>query len=208
MAEARRFVFELTGGELCLDFANTVDQRGNPAGRVDHLATFPDLAAWSRQAGIVAPVDERAMLRAAARQPGTARSVLERAIRLREAIYTVFSALAARRPVPSTALTDLMTELRAALAHVDLQTAVPPYRWGWRSDREAVLDKPLWAVAKSAADLLTSDRVLAVRGCASETCWWLFLDTSRNRSRRWCDMKVCGNREKARRFYQRSAAQR
>ena len=68
----------------------------------------------------------------------------------------------------------------------------------------AVLDAVLWHVARSAAELLTSGDLGRVRGCASEECGWVFLDTTRNRSRRWCDMKECGNREKARRFYQRS----
>jgi len=53
-------------------------------------------------------------------------------------------------------------------------------------------------------DLLTSDRLSAVRECAADDCAWLFLDESRNRSRRWCDMKVCGNRQKARLHYHRS----
>jgi predicted RNA-binding Zn ribbon-like protein len=61
----------------------------------------------------------------------------------------------------------------------------------------------LWPIASSAADLLTSERLKKVRLCEAKTCTWLFLDESRNHSRRWCDMKVCGNREKARRHYQR-----
>jgi predicted RNA-binding Zn ribbon-like protein len=119
-------------------------------------------------------------------------------------VYAIFSARA-RGEAAAQPLAVLTEELRAALSHVDLDTTADRYRWAWRHDRDAVLQRPLWAVAKSAADLLTSGRALAVRQCAAETCWWLFLDTSRNQSRRWCDMKVCGNREKVRRFYERAA---
>jgi predicted RNA-binding Zn ribbon-like protein len=70
------------------------------------------------------------------------------------------------------------------------------------------MDAPLWGVTRSAADLLTSDteRPL-VRECSAEDCHWLFLDTTRNRSRQWCSMKSCGNRQKARRHYQRVRSQ-
>ena len=59
---------------------------------------------------------------------------------------------------------------------------------------------PLWVLAMSASDLLTSDAVDRVRECDNPECRWLFLDTSKNHTRRWCDMKLCGNRMKARRF--------
>jgi predicted RNA-binding Zn ribbon-like protein len=71
--------------------------------------------------------------------------------------------------------------------------------------RAGLLDDALWAVARSAADLLISETTLAhLRECAAETCGWLFLDRSKNGSRRWCDMKVCGNRAKVRRFRRRA----
>ena len=76
------------------------------------------------------------------------------------------------------------------------------YTWVWDEGGRA-LDSMLWPVARSAADLLTSGELQAVRQCAGRACGWLFLDTSRNRTRRWCDMSVCGNRAKARRHHER-----
>ncbi|MBI4413448.1 MAG: CGNR zinc finger domain-containing protein, partial [candidate division NC10 bacterium] len=79
------------------------------------------------------------------------------------------------------------------------------FAWRWTGDGQR-LDRMLWAVTRSAADLLTSGELAAVRECEAETCAWLFMDRSRNRSRRWCDMKACGNRAKARRHYERKKA--
>jgi predicted RNA-binding Zn ribbon-like protein len=65
------------------------------------------------------------------------------------------------------------------------------------------LRRLFWPVVQSAAEFLTSDDVRHLRACASPKCGWVFLDTSRNRRRRWCAMQVCGNRAKVRRFYAR-----
>lgn len=67
-----------------------------------------------------------------------------------------------------------------------------------------MLERILWPIAQSAAELLTSSELGTVRLCEAPDCAWLFLDQSCNRSRRWSDMKVCGNRQKARRHYQRT----
>jgi predicted RNA-binding Zn ribbon-like protein len=76
------------------------------------------------------------------------------------------------------------------------------FGWAWGGPAQA-LDRPLWPIARSAAELLTSDDLGCIRECASETCSWLFMDCSRNQRRRWCDMSTCGNRAKARRHYRR-----
>jgi predicted RNA-binding Zn ribbon-like protein len=74
--------------------------------------------------------------------------------------------------------------------------------WDWH-EVDGVLELPIWIVARSAADLLVSSELERVRECAGEKCDWLFLDASRNQSRRWCDMAACGNRAKAQRNYAR-----
>jgi predicted RNA-binding Zn ribbon-like protein len=80
--------------------------------------------------------------------------------------------------------------------------APPRVAWHWGSFA-GDLDLPEWALACSSEQFLTSSAMDQVRSCGSETCRWLFYDTSKNHSRRWCDMKICGNRMKARRFQQR-----
>jgi predicted RNA-binding Zn ribbon-like protein len=121
---------------------------------------------------------------------------------LREAIFQVFVARARGALPPAGALRTLNKEQPTALARLRLVADGGGYRTEWED--EDALDRMLWPVVRSAAELLTSDDLDRVRECAADNCAWLFLDRSKNRSRRWCDMAVCGNRSKVRRFRQRS----
>jgi len=121
--------------------------------------------------------------------------VLRRARDLREAVFRIFA-----RPGTEGGDLDLLADEAArAAAERRLAATADGYAYTWpESDR---LEQPLWPVALAAAELLTSaEERSRVKECAADNCNWLFLDMSRNRSRRWCDMKVCGNRAKARRF--------
>ncbi len=202
--ESGAAALSLVGGRLCLDFANTV---GSHAGELpnEHLRGYRDLVAWSRHAGILTDADERRLLAAAEGRPDEAGVVLERAVSLREAIYRIFSAVAAGRVPAEADLETLNVALARALAHARIVSAAAGFAWAWR-DEHGALDRMLWPVARSAADLLTVGELDRVRECANDPCGWLFLDLSRNRSRRWCDMQDCGNRIKARRHYQRRRA--
>ena len=123
---------------------------------------------------------------------------------MREAIFEVFAARARGAPPPAGALRTLNKELPTALARLRLVAGGGGYRTEWE-DKDA-LDRMLWPVVRSVAELLTSDDLDRVRECAADNCAWLFLDRSKNRSRRWCDMAVCGNRAKVRRFRERSGS--
>lgn len=201
---ADEHVFELSGGRLCLDFANTVDDR--PRDRPsDHLGAYRDLVAWARQAGIVDGDGAGRLLDLADRRPSAATDTLRRAVALRENLYRIFSAVAAGGSPSAGDLATLNRALAEALGRARLVPADTGFRWGWEGGPEA-LGGVLWPVARSAAELLTSDDLFRVRECAADDCGWLFLDASKNRSRRWCDMSVCGNRAKARRHYARRRA--
>lgn len=187
------------GGRLCLDFVNTVGGRDAAGGAIrDKLGSYRHLLAWS----VRAAMDRRsaaALDRLAACEAAQAAHVLGRAIRLREALYSIFKCLLdARRPPPADADT-LRHELSIARAHQRLEERRAGFVWTLSADPGA-LDRPLWPVALSAADLLTSGDLSRLRQCAGQDCGWLFLDTSRNRRRQWCDMQDCGNRAKVRRF--------
>jgi predicted RNA-binding Zn ribbon-like protein len=197
--------FEFTGGELCLDFVNTVAHRTDGERRRDDLASFSDLLEWSRQAGTISAADHAVLKRAADRSPVAARRTLARAVALREAIYAAISAYCAGRSGPRSAIDTISREAAIAGSHrhiVPIAGSSSGFAWRWDATH-ARLDRAIWPLAWSAADLVTSARVNQVRECALETCGWLFVDTSRNQTRRWCDMRVCGNRAKVRRFYQR-----
>ena len=71
---------------------------------------------------------------------------------------------------------------------------------------DASLESVLWAVTRAAVDLLLSEELEHLRICDSDACAWLFLDRTKNHRRRWCDMKICGNRVKAKRHYEKALA--
>lgn len=193
--------FDLSGGRVCLDFANTLSKRLASHPR-ELLSGYGDLVAWGRQAGVVTEREAGALIREAKRRPAEAAAVLERAVHLREAIYRIFSAVAAERPAEGDDLATLNAALAEALPLLGLVPKANQFAWEWTTNGQR-LDRMLWPVARSAADLLTSAELAKVRECGAESCAWLFMDRSRNRSRRWCDMKGCGNRAKARRHYER-----
>ena len=196
-------VFDLSGGRLCLDFANTL---GGPVTEpLERLNTYADLVSWSRQAGTVSASAARRLLEESSRHPRMAAAVLERARELRGAIYRTWAAEVRGEQAATADLELLNSLLGKALSHQRLVREEDRYAFGWRDDD--ALESILWPVAKSTAELLTSEEAKLVRQCeafATKDCAWLFIDETRNRSRRWCSMASCGNRAKARRHYQRA----
>ena len=207
--------FKFIGGILCLDFINTVEgrssnshQRGATGDQYkiigEKLRDYYDLVDWARheKAALLGSKDARRLIRLAEKHPRLAQRVFENAIRLREALYRIFKS-AANGHRPSRAdLEKLNGELRNARAHEQLIFSADAFRTEWENMSEA-LESPLWPVARSAAELLTSGDSSRLRQCVGEDCGWLFVDTSRNGSRQWCDMKDCGNLAKVRRFRER-----
>ena len=202
--EPSKNIYEFQGGELCLDFANTVGSHSSDHPN-ERVRTYPDLLAWSRQATLISNREEADMLRAAAAQSTRAEMVLTRAHQLREAIFHVFTASATGRIPAADDLAIVNSEVAEAYQHSRVARAGTGFGWRWVGETEA-LERMLWPVARSAADLLVSGNLSRVRNCANATCGWLFYDTSRNNSRRWCAMSDCGNRAKVRRHYQRQRA--
>jgi predicted RNA-binding Zn ribbon-like protein len=195
--------FELVAGHLALDFVNTVDWRGNPARRKDLLTSADDLVAWAVCARLVSPAEARALVREARRDARRAERTLGRARRLRELLARAFAPAGSdARPAPRD-LRLLNSLLGAALRKRHLEVRGTACVWSWSREADP-LDWLLWPIVLAGAELLTSDKRTGVRECAGEGCGWLFLDTSRNRRRRWCTMQGCGNRAKVRRFYERA----
>ena len=204
MSEARHEVKNLkrVGGTVCLDFANTVNhRRGEEYEEV--LRDYEDLVVWSGHTGILTERQTEALLRGASRKPAEAKRAYTRAIELREGLYRTFSAWSRGRPVDPTDLDRLNAVLSKALSHLRLESQNGGFAWAWQGV-DGELNLPAWVVARSAAELLSSERLPFVHECAGDNCGWLFLDVSRNHSRRWCDMADCGNRAKARRHYARN----
>jgi predicted RNA-binding Zn ribbon-like protein len=198
--------FELSGGALCLDFANTTGNHMRP--EQEHLHGYADLVAFARQTEVVGAEQAAELARRAREDEAGATAAFAAVRELREAIYRVFSALAAGERPPTEDLERLNAALPDALAGLRVEPQGEAFAWT-RADAADSLTAPLRPVVRSAAELLTAPELLArVRECDGESCTWLFLDQSRNRSRRWCSMESCGNRAKVRRHYRRTRAGR
>ena len=192
---------QLEEGWLCLDFANTVSWHAS-ARPQEKLNTYADLVAWARSVRLVEDKAADRLLTEAAQRPEEAQAALHAARALREAIYRVFAAVAAGAD-PAPADLDTVNEaLARGMVYLRVARAGDEFRWWWDVPRGS-LTGMLWPVARSAAELLTSDDLSRVGQCADEDgCGWLFFDVSKNHSRRWCG-SGCANRAKARRFYAR-----
>jgi predicted RNA-binding Zn ribbon-like protein len=197
---------DLVSGWLCLDFANTVEPRCGPAER-DHLHRYGDLVAWAHHARAL---DDDAhaseLLRASTDRPAAARAHFNRAIALREAVYEVFAAVARAAPPPPEQLAVIQRWYAAAARSATIVATGDGFTWAWpRAD----LDRPLYAVARSALDLLTTGPLERLKFCPDGFgCGWLFVDTTKNRSRRWCSMDTCGAAVKIKRQTARRRADR
>jgi predicted RNA-binding Zn ribbon-like protein len=195
---------EFVAGSLALDFANTLGGT-HTAPSHEHVVEYSDLIEFCRSAGSLSPSQARRLVEEAGRQPARAAAVHRRAISLREAIWRVFDAFAKNTRAEPIDLATIHEEELAALRHARFQPSASDVDYVWSDD--LLLERPLWAIARSAANLRRSkDDLDRVRECGSATCEWLFIDRSRNHSRRWCDMSDCGNAAKVRRFRQRQRA--
>lgn len=193
--------FEWVGGSLALDFNNTVTW--DPGGLINERLDRPArVVAWAVEAGLV---DAARAERIGATEGD---SLLEEAHRVRRLVHEVLSGVV-RGEGPTPALAHQFDlALAQTLGRLRLEPASEKWRWTWRAgwpvDGSDLLRPVIWAAAR----LLASDELLLLGSCAASDCGWLFLDRSRNRARRWCDMRGCGNNDKARRFYRRHRGER
>jgi len=193
---------KLSGGILCLDFVNTVHCYGcTDLG--EYLNTYHDLVAWSRHVGTISGEEAKTLLGRAAGHPAEAKSAHKRAIDLREAIYRIFTISLEDHSHTREDLTVFNEYLGKTMMQSQIVKTQDGFHWEMTGNKTK-LDWLLNPVVRSAADLLVSEEVRQVKKCADPICGWLFLDISRNRSRRWCDMADCGNRAKASRFYKKN----
>jgi predicted RNA-binding Zn ribbon-like protein len=196
--------FDFFAGHVALDFVNTVDWRGDPARRKDLVATFADLIAWATTAKVLRSRDARAMATAAQRDQRGAERSLRRARRVREVLARVLAAAGSATKSDARDVRLLNAFLAAALRKRRLEAEGTTFNWTWEGEKTHAFDSVWWPIVLAGADLLASEHRTQVHACWGEGCGWLFLDTSRNQRRRWCSMRGCGNRAKARRFYERS----
>ena len=189
---------EVVGGAPCLDFANTINSRRQPVH--DYLHTYSDLVEWAVKTGLVSAGKRNRLLRLAGSEPKNAERAFRKALRIRELLYQVFSRNARSSKPKQEEVEALVESYAEAISHSSLVRQNALFAIDWPMERS--LDTPLWPILYSAGQLLLSKELVHVKECPN--CGWLFLDTSRNRSRRWCSMSTCGARDKMRRYLRRT----
>ncbi|MCU0565938.1 MAG: CGNR zinc finger domain-containing protein [Oculatellaceae cyanobacterium Prado106] len=197
------------GGRLCLDFINTVDRAVEQTGTREESSFSSEwltdaiaLINWAQQVQLLSPAQTKTLKKQAQQQPELAQDLFVQAIAFRESLYHLFSAVSVGQAPPLDALAVLNRWLTAACSQSQLVWCEAKFVRRLIDTNQ--LEFILWRVAQSAEELLLDPMLTRVRECAGTDCGWIFLDTSRNRSRRWCDMEDCGNRAKAKRHYERN----
>jgi predicted RNA-binding Zn ribbon-like protein len=196
--------FRCPGGELCLDFCNTgQDVRHSEDEEDEWLPDFRELVTWLQAAGAVSAKQAGALRAAEERSPEAAHRVWLRALRFREALARALLARAQGR-APFTDDVQLIEQEYARSARFARLTGDgDKFRWTVDSEPDE-LDFIMRPLVESAVSLMTSPRMARVRRCGNATCYWLFVDETKNASRRWCEMASCGNLMKVRRHRARA----
>ena len=191
--------FKLFAGHPALELVNTLDLRfsANPQ---DLLPSYADLLRFAAQLRLLTAEQARKLGRTVGANDG--QRVLASALELREALATVLYAWVDGGKPADGQVEILERYFHAAALHRSLGSGDERLVWSW-AGFEQQAEIPLWKLAQAASDLLVSEDAKQVKGCGDPTCRWLFLDLSKNHTRRWCDMKTCGNRMKARRHQAR-----
>lgn len=192
---------ESVDAERVLAFVNTLSSRPTAA-PVERLTSYEALVDWAREQHLVSGAAAERLLAEARRHPHQAASVLSRAKEFREAINALAAAVERQRQPAPAALATISDRLADAYAHARLVPHDGTLQWISSADDD--LDRVVWEISRAAGRLVVSPRLSRVSSCAAADCGWWFVDDTKNHSRRWCDMKICGNRAKVRRFRQKS----
>lgn len=189
--------FKLDAGNVVLDFVNTLDDRFSSDGPKELLTSYHDVLRFAQQTKMLSAKQAQQLLCAAKTE-----EAWQSVIHLRETLAQIFYGIVTHQSPALRDLLRLSEHCKEAGQHRRLCSINSSFAWQW-TDLHRDPQAPIWIIAQDASDLLTSELITFVRSCSAESCRWLFLDTSKNHTRRWCDMKTCGNRMKARRFHAR-----
>ncbi|HUI18441.1 MAG TPA: CGNR zinc finger domain-containing protein [Alphaproteobacteria bacterium] len=200
---SRAGTLPLIGNELALDLANTASGRGSST-YADHLQRAEHVVAWARNAQALSPSDGERLQAILAANPKLAQRLVKRTLELREAVYAIGESIAAKRGAEAAAVEQLKRVHAECLARAKLVPDGATFVWAW-DPAEGPIEAVLGPVTLSALTLLTQADLTRIKQCRGDRCGWLFFDTTKNKSRRWCEMEVCGNRAKQRRFHRRRA---
>lgn len=199
----------ILGERPSLDFVNTIDWRLDPERSRDTLTFYSDLLAFVLRLNLVSIETYTELSERSAAAPSTAERSIADARAFRDALTSLIDTVAARpeKNQPGQPKPDALAIIDAARRRAHESESLV-----WNYDRLTLLpqpeeegfDLPWLLLVRDAEELLRSPQASRIRICAAEGCGWVFVDTSKNGTRRWCSMKLCGNREKAARFKARA----
>jgi len=196
-------LLKLDTAQLCLDYVNTLGYRHSPHPE-EHLPDYLSLLEWAENAALLNEGEAEQLRLMAASHPPEAYQAFDEAIDVRESLYRILAAHARSSTAAEADLQAFNRRLGEVMAYSRLSAGVEGYHWGWSESPSPRLERPWWPVVHAAAELMTSPHLLERLGqCADPHCGWLFLDTSKSRTRKWCDINDCGNRAKQRRYQRR-----
>jgi len=198
--------FGLDGGQLALDFTNTVDWR-NTEKEHEWLEGYADLLGWGVRVGLLTAESAGELSQTAKARKPEAEALLLRARELRELLFRIFEGVIEGRPAAAENWRQFNQEMQSAMGSAAIEAQDGEYVWSFARQTNR-LDFFRGPVLKAAADLLVGGDHSRLKRCSTPDCQWLFVDTSKNNSRRWCDMQSCGNRAKAKRYYQKARQSR
>jgi predicted RNA-binding Zn ribbon-like protein len=191
--------FKLHAEHPALELVNTLDMRFSGE-TIELIPTYKDLLRLCTQLNLLSAQQAGRLARNVDEK--TAQRVLASTVELREALAAVLYSRIDGSKVPAAEVEKLERHFQSAAVHRRLLAGASHWYWSW-SGAERKAEIPLWILAQAATDLLVSSDAELIKDCGDPTCRWLFLDISKNHTRRWCDMKTCGNRMKARRHQAR-----
>ncbi len=189
----------LMGGVLCFDFINTVHDRVNLPS-YDYLPDYQAFIYWNKRLKVV-PVNKIKRLESfSMRNSGLAGKTLSEIKKRREILYKFFSSVASGYRIDSNLLIKFNAILSASFKHIQFVYSKGTLTVSW-DNRKVNLYEPFWVIIKSAFDVISSENFQRIKECRE--CGWIFLDTTKNNNRRWCNMLTCGAKNKARTYYQK-----
>ena len=188
--------YAFIGNNLSLDFVNTVGYISS-ADPTEKLNSFSDLIEWSKQGKLISDDEATTIFAETEKNILESDKVFRRVLRLRKSVYDIFKSIINKEEISAKDLTVFNNELSRAMSNAEIFCHESELIWDWKNNS---LERILFLITRTAAQLLTSSDLEKLKCCLGENCGWLFYDTSKNNRRQWCDMRDCGNLAKAKRF--------
>ena len=202
MKQSKFSNLQLDGGCAAFHFINTVNTR-TVAATVDYIECYEDIMVWSEKAAILSKKRIRTLSQFAEKNEVNKEAAFNKAIKTRDVLYSLFSAIVKGKNPGTRMLNEFNKILAASFSKMKLNISSLKSEISFTGNIVS-LDEPIRIIMKSAYDILTNENRAVLKECPG--CGWLFIDKTKNGKRRWCDMKVCGSNDKAKRYYYRKKA--